>query len=61
MSDNLDIAAEREELARTVAQAVRKPAGPVANGRCHWCDEIIPDDARWCDAACRNAWEKYRA
>ena len=56
MSDNLDIAAEREELERTFAQAIRKPEGPVATGRCLFCDEIT-DDLRWCDAMCRDAWE----
>ena len=53
MSDNLDIAAEREELERTFAQSIRKPAGPVATGRCLHCD-----DRRWCDADCRDAWQR---
>ena len=57
MSDNLDIAAEREELERTFAQAIRKPAGPVATGRCLHCDEVS-DDRRWCDADCRDAWQR---
>ncbi len=59
MSDNLDIAAEREELERTFAQAIRKPTGPVATGRCLFCDEIT-DERRWCDAMCRDAWESLR-
>lgn len=56
MSDNLDIASEREELARNLAQALRKPAGPVATGRCLYCDEISGEH-RWCDAHCRDAWQ----
>ena len=59
MSDNLDIAAEREELERTFAQAIRKPSGPVATGRCLHCDEVS-DDRRWCDADCRDEWESLR-
>jgi hypothetical protein len=59
MSDDLDIAAEREERERTFAQAVRKPTGPVATGRCLYCDEIS-GERRWCDALCRNAWELLR-
>jgi hypothetical protein len=61
MSDNLDIASEREELARTFAQAVRKPVGPVATGRCLYCDEIVGDEQRWCDVECAKDWEKLQA
>lgn len=57
MSDNLDIAAEREELARSLAQTIRKPEGPIATGRCLFCDETTGDSQRWCDAMCRDAWE----
>lgn len=60
MSDDLDIAAEREELERSFAQTIRKPAGPIATGRCLSCDEITDEDRRWCDADCRDAWEKLK-
>jgi len=58
MSDNLDIASDREELARSFALAVKKPVGPLATGRCLYCDEILDDTQRWCDSDCRDAWQQ---
>lgn len=60
MSDDLDIAAEREELERSFAQTIRKPAGPIATGRCLYCDEITGEERRWCDAGCRDAWQRLK-
>lgn len=60
MSDNLDIASDREELDRSLALAVKRPSGPVPTGRCHFCDEIVGDAQRWCDAECRDQWEALR-
>ena len=59
-ADNLDIAAEREELARKDAIRMRKPEGPQPNGRCHYCDEIVGDEQRWCNAEHRDLWERER-
>lgn len=61
MSDNLDVASEREELERTLAQTIRKPEGPIATGRCLFCDEIVDDGLRWCDNWCRDDWEDVKA
>ncbi len=61
MSDNFDIATEREEFFRDNALRERKPAGPVATGRCLHCDEVLDDVRRWCDSDCRDGWEKSRA
>lgn len=58
--DDIDRAAEREEIARAAAQSARKPEGPLANGECHWCEERIPEPMRWCNADCRNKWEAYK-
>lgn len=58
MSDNLDIAAEREEFARAVALTQRKSAGPVPTGRCLYCDELVGEHHRWCDTDCRTGWER---
>lgn len=58
MSDNLDVASEREELARTAALSQRKPSGPEPTGRCHYCDEIVADGRRWCDNDCRDGWQR---
>lgn len=57
MSDDLDIASDREELERSFAQMVRKPAGPLATGRCLYCDELT-GERRWCDCNCRDAWQR---
>ena len=61
MPDEIDLSSERAELAREAAATLRRPTGPQPNGLCHWCDEIVPDAARWCDADCRDEWEAYRA
>jgi hypothetical protein len=58
VSDNLDIASEREELARQAAITAPRPTGPVATGRCLHCDEIVADIQRWCDVDCRDAWQR---
>lgn len=57
-SDDFDIASEREELARSMAIAAKRPAGPAPTGRCLYCDELVADTQRWCDASCRDAWQK---
>jgi hypothetical protein len=32
--------------------------GPVATGRCLYCEEPVEKGRRWCDADCRDGWEK---
>lgn len=58
MSDDIDRA--QNEVERNLAEALRsrKPAGPVANGRCYYCGELLDDVSRWCGARCRDDWEK---
>lgn len=62
MADEADRA--QQEVERSLAEAVRasrRPTGPLANGRCHWCDEIVPDGRRWCPGTeCREEWEKRK-
>lgn len=61
MSDNLDIASEREELARKIAQESRRAEGPQPVGHCLYCERgFLNLRLRWCDADCRDAWEKLR-
>ena len=58
MPDELDLASDREELARASALVTsRKAAGPTPTGRCLYCGERLPAPMRWCDADCRNEWE----
>lgn len=54
--DDLDRAAEREELARSAAARMRKPV-PRHYGRCLNCDE--PSHGAFCDTGCREDYEVY--
>ena len=59
MADIVDLAQEdmeRDEPLRLAAS--RKPAGPVPNGHCHYCDESVLDGMPFCDANCRDAWQR---
>ena len=58
MADDVDTANERAELARAAAATLRKPAGPVATGRCLNCNALLPPGMRWCDALCRDEEQK---
>lgn len=57
MADEVDRASQEVEYSQAEALRLRRPAGPVANGRCHYCDEPVPDGMRWCGIDCRDAWE----
>lgn len=60
MSDDLDKATEFIELyTQDAIKSYRKPVGPQPNGRCHWCDEIVSDEARFCDVGCRDLYDKH--
>ena len=58
--DDVDSAQEKTEIC--LADAIRhaRSGGPVAvaTGRCLWCDEITGDEQRWCNADCRNLWQR---
>lgn len=56
--DDADRAAP--EIDRYMLEAARKrlPSGPIPNGRCHWCDEIVSDEARWCGPECMADWNR---
>lgn len=58
MADIIDMAHEREELLREAALENRKPGAGAPNGRCFNCDEPLTDGHRFCDADCRDDWEK---
>jgi len=58
--DEIDAAQEKEEIG--LADAIRhartgRPVA-VATGRCLWCDDVLGDEQRWCNADCRNLWQK---
>ena len=57
MADDLDLAAEREEIARTAARSQRRPAGPPATGFCLWCEEPVAPEVRFCCPECRDQFD----
>lgn len=52
-----DDASMREEQFLKVALSTRKPAGPVATGRCLYCNAELPDTRRFCDGWCAEDWQ----
>ena len=59
--DPNDVASETERLLREDALQLRRPVGPPPTGACFWCDAIVPFPRRWCDAECRDEWERFEA
>jgi len=58
MADEAERAAELEELHRQNALRHRKPE-LKPKGRCHYCDETLPEGLKFCDAECRDEYEIY--
>lgn len=56
--DEFELASEHEQLRRDIALRLRKPIGPEATGVCLHCETPLSDGRRWCDAECREDWEK---
>ncbi|CQR43706.1 hypothetical protein THICB3320756 [Thiomonas sp. CB3] len=54
--DIIDTANDQAERLLDAARARREPAGPVANGACHYCGQAVADGLRWCDPECHHAW-----
>ena len=58
MSDIIDVAQAKAEAIASAELARRHPVGPAATGLCHWCGEPVPEGRRWCDADCRDDWQR---
>lgn len=62
MADVIDNASATQALIEEhQLNAARKQAGKldaVATGHCLNCDEELSNGRRWCDAGCRDDWEK---
>ena len=61
MSDIIDNANDLVALAEdTALKNIRANLKPEAEytGECLWCSEELPKPKRWCDADCRNDWER---
>ncbi|MDR1423478.1 MAG: hypothetical protein LBI92_02560 [Azoarcus sp.] len=60
MSDAVDQMQEREDRRDAAMRRVGRiaPASPAATGFCLNCAEPLLDGRRWCDAECRDNWER---
>lgn len=62
MADIADLAQEHIEMElkmmKLSAQSYEEKAKPT--GECLWCGEPLENDRRWCDAECRDSWEKWK-
>ena len=57
---------DQADIQNTVAveaalKTSRRANGPGANGRCHYCGAGLVPGLRWCDALCREDWEREQA
>lgn len=60
MSDNIDHAVELNDF-MLKAQLTQRRDEPViigGKGYCLYCDEPVLGNRRWCDAQCRDDWQK---
>ena len=62
MSDDADRADRMIEqtVADAIAAARRARALPYT-GLCHWCGDVTGGGRRFCDADCRDDWERAHA
>jgi len=58
--DIIDQGNETAELFRKAALSQRAPEGPTATGNCLNCEWPLTGGKRWCDAACRDDWQKQQ-
>ena len=59
--DDLDIASEREQIARDRAiESLRNTKADIFHtGFCLCCSEKIIEPLRWCDIDCRDDWQRF--
>ncbi len=60
MSDFADEAAAEQDIHLTAALHVRKPSLPIT-GHCHNCGEPVQSLTHFCDADCRDDYERRMA
>lgn len=61
MADDADLAQARNEYELAYLLARRLPAGPPPTGVCHHCGAPVPELLRFCDADCRDDWQRRSA
>lgn len=53
--DDIDLQDQREAMLLEARIKARKPVGPIAIGKCLWCEAAMEDKTkRWCDSDCRD-------
>lgn len=62
MADQVDVANDWNSLHNDmlVKAARSKPLEVEATGACLFCEEPVEAPKRWCDAECRNEWERRK-
>lgn len=58
MADEVDLANRKTDAELKDLIERRRPSGPVARGVCYACGDRVGKVRRWCDAVCRNDWER---
>jgi len=61
MADDADIAADLMEREMELMLRHRAETGPHHTGYCLWCGARLRSPLRWCDADCRDDWERNHA
>lgn len=57
LASNLEVLNTQSALAVHHAKASKKPK-IEATGYCLFCEEPLEDGRRWCDAECRDDWQR---
>lgn len=57
-ADPFDRAAQLQRIDIERGRTMKRPEGPTADGSCHWCGAEVGPLRRWCDADCRDNWQR---
>ena len=62
VADEIDLANNmmEEQISRAVAKAGAVEIPTNETGRCLYCSEVVQDGRRWCDADCREEYERRK-
>lgn len=61
MTDEFDMASDREQMARdkAIAEIQSKPLAAAAKGICLECEKPVAEGVRWCCKECRDDWQRW--
>ncbi len=60
MADIIDDSHEIEQTFLRSALSTKRPVGPAPNGCCHYCNGPLTNGQRFCDADCRDDYDKVQ-